>query len=180
MIDSILFGLGFGLFFIFEPIYGFVLTYTLIFYIYNRFIYKNAIYSDGFLAYYFLGYAIVFILFECFIALHVPFDFPYRKEDIGFDYPVEAEYAEYNMIVAFFIPTYLIGSIIAFCIVELIDMRKIGKTPRPLHKGKVIIFGVLALSGLPFSLLVSYIVNPIIHPIMRKILKFCGMLYSYL
>lgn len=108
----------------------------------------------------------------------MPFDFPYRKEDIGIDYPIETEYAEYNMIVAFFIPIYLIGNIIAFCIVELINMRKIGKTPRPLHKGKVIIFGVLALSGLPFSIFVSYIVNPIIHPIMRKILKFCGMLYS--
>ena len=107
--------------------------------------------------YYFLGYAIVFILFECYIALYVPFDYRFFDEDNAFYYPIQQKYAEYNDTFAFFVPTYLIGTPIALCLTKLVNkLYKINQTPHTLHRSKTIIFGILAPSGL---LLTAFIVE---------------------
>ncbi|RDU61595.1 hypothetical protein CQA53_09920 [Helicobacter didelphidarum] len=92
------FDLGFfvGILGITVTIWRFLLVYIPIFYLYNRFIDKNAIYAEGFLKYYFLGYVIVCIMFECYIALYVPFDYRYFEESNAIYYPIQHEYAEYN------------------------------------------------------------------------------------
>ena len=157
MIDSFLWGFGLGIPSLIITIWGFLLVYIPIFYLYNRFIDKNAIYTEGFLKYYFLGYAIVFILFECYIALYVPFDYRFFDEDNAFYYPIQQKYAEYNDTFAFFVPTYLIGTPIALCLTKLVNkLYKINQTPHTLHRSKTIIFGILAPSGL---LLTAFIVE---------------------
>ena len=171
MIDSFVWGFGLGIMAIIGTIWGFLLLYILIFYLYNYFIDKNAIYAEKFLGYYFLGYAIVFVLFECYIALYVPFDYRFFEEDNAIYYPIQNKYAEYNKAFAFFVPTYIIGIPIAFYLTKLIDkLHKTSKTPQILHRGKTIIFGILAPSAL--------LLYPIIDTthITGKFLRFLGLL----
>lgn len=157
MIDSFLWGFGFGIPSLIITIWGFLLVYIPIFYLYNRFIDRNAIYVEGFLKYYFLGYAIVFILFECYIALYVPFDYRFLDDNNAIYYPIKQKYAEYNDTFAFFVPTYLIGIPIALYLTKLVNkLHKTDKIPQILHRSKTIIFGILAPSGL---LLTAFVVE---------------------
>lgn len=160
MIESFDWGIIVGIPSIIIVIWGFLLVYIPIFYLYNRFIDKNAIYAEGFLKYYFLGYVIVFILFECYIALYVPFDYRYFEDNNAIYHPIQHEYAEYNKTFAFFVPTYLIGTPIVLCLTKVINkLRQTHKTSQILHRGKTIIFGIFAPSGL---LLTAFVVEKII------------------
>ncbi|TLD79780.1 hypothetical protein LS81_010110, partial [Helicobacter trogontum] len=113
MIESFELGAFWGTINTIGLIWGFLVVYIPIFYLYNRFVDKNAIYAEGFLKYYFLGSVIVCIVFECYIALYVPFDYRYFEESNAIYYPIQQKYAEYNENFAFFVPTYLIGTPIA-------------------------------------------------------------------
>ena len=149
MIESFDWGIILGTLGMIVLIWGFLLIYIPVFYLYNRFIDKNAIYVEGFLRYYFLGYVIVCIVFECYIALYVPFDYRYFEESNAIYYPIEHKYAEYNETFAFFVPTYLIGTPIALCLTKLVNkLHKTHKTSQILHRGKTIIFGIFAPSVL--------------------------------
>ncbi|WP_394989365.1 hypothetical protein [uncultured Helicobacter sp.] len=149
MIESFYLGLFWGTINIIGTIWGFLLIYIPVFYLYNRFIDKDAIYAEGFLRYYFLGYAIVCIVFECYIALYVPFDYRYFEESNAIYYPIQHKYAEYNDTFAFFVPTYLIGTPIALCLTKFISkLHRTNKTSQILHRGKTIIFGIFAPSVL--------------------------------
>ena len=166
MIDSILWGFFLGILGFIGMIWGFLLLYIPIFYLYNRFIDKNAIYAKGFLKYYFWGYALVFILFECYIALYVPFDYNFFDEDNATYYPIQSEYAEYNKSFGIFMPVYVIGIPIAFYLTKLINkLHKINQTPQILHRDKTIIFGILA----PSALLLYSVVDTI--PITKNLLE---------
>uniref|UniRef100_UPI001A9E117B hypothetical protein n=1 Tax=Helicobacter cinaedi TaxID=213 RepID=UPI001A9E117B len=115
--------------------------------------------------------ALVFILFECYIALYVPFNYNFFDEDNVIYYPIQSEYAEYNKAFGIFMPVYIIGIPIAFYLTKLINkLHKINKTPQILHKGKTIIFGILA----PSALLLYSIVDTI--PITKKLLRILGLL----
>ena len=158
MFDSFTWGLFLGIPSIIITIWGFLLVYIPIFYLYNRFIDKNAMYAEGFLRYYFLGYVIVCIVFECYIALYVPFDYCYFDENFDENnamyYPIE-----YNKTFAFFVPTYLIGTPIALCLTKIINkLHQTNKTSQTLHRAKTIIFGIFAPSGL---LLTAFVVEKI-------------------
>lgn len=159
MIESFDWGITLGTLGIIVTIWGFLLVYIPIFYFYNRFIDKNAMYAEGFLRYYFLGYVIVCIVFECCIALYVPFDYRYFEENNAMYYPIEHKYAKYNVNFASFVPTYLIGTPIALCLTKLVNkLHKTNKIPQILHRGKTIIFGIFAPSGL---LLTAFVVEKI-------------------
>ena len=160
MIESFDWGITLGTLGMIVLIWGFLVVYIPIFYLYNHFIDKNAIYAEGFLRYYFLGYAIVCIVFECYIALYVPFDYRYFEESNAMYYPIEHKYAKYNDTFAFFVPTYLIGTPIALCLTKLVNkLHKTNKIPQILHRGKTIIFGIFAPSGL---LLAAFVTEKII------------------
>ena len=149
MHESFVLGLFWGTINIIGTIWGFLLVYIPIFYLYNRFIDKNAMYAEGFLRYYFLGYVIVCIVFECYIALYVPFDYRYFEENNAMYYPTQHKYARYNEIFAFFVPTYLIGTPIALCLTKVINkLHRTNKTSQTLHRAKTIIFGIFAPSAL--------------------------------
>ncbi|WP_276953100.1 hypothetical protein [Helicobacter rodentium] len=147
MIDSFEWGLFLGILGSIYLIWIVLLVYIPIFYLYNRFIDRNAIYAEGFLKYYFLGYVIVFILFECYIALYVPFDshFLFFDEDAPIYYPTAWKYARLNLFFSMYIIAYLIGIPIALYLTKLVNkLHKTDKTPQILHRGKTIIFGILA------------------------------------
>ncbi|WP_104696562.1 hypothetical protein [Helicobacter trogontum] len=149
MIESFELGAFWGTINTIGLIWGFLVVYIPIFYLYNRFVDKNAIYAEGFLKYYFLGSVIVCIVFECYIALYVPFDYRYFEESNAIYYPIQQKYAEYNENFAFFVPTYLIGTPIALCLTKVINkLHRTNKTSQILHRGKTIIFGIFAPSGL--------------------------------
>lgn len=160
MIESFDWGIILGTLGMIVLIWGFLLVYIPIFYLYNRFIDKDAIYAEGFLRYYFLGYAIVCIVFECYIALYVPFDYRYFEESNAMYYPIQHKYAKYNETFASFVPTYLIGTPIALCLTKFINkLHQTHKTSQILHRGKTIIFGIFAPSGL---LLAAFVTEKII------------------
>ena len=149
MIESFDWGITLGTLGMIVLIWGFLVVYIPIFYLYNRFVDKNAIYAEGFLKYYFLGYVIVCIVFECYIALYVPFDYRYFEESNAIYYPIQHKYAEYNKTFASFVPTYLIGTPIALCLTEVINkLHRTNKTSQILHRDKTIIFSIFAPSGL--------------------------------
>ena len=160
MIESFEWGFFLGIPSTIIIIWGFLLVYIPIFYFYNCFIDKNAIYAEGFLKYYFLGYMIVCIVFECYIALYVPFDYRYFEDNNAIYYPIQHKYAKYNDTFALFVPTYLIGTPIALCLTKVINkLHQPNKTSQILHRGKTIIFGIFAPSGL---LLTAFVVEKII------------------
>ncbi len=160
MIESFDWGITLGTLGIIVIIWGFLVVYIPIFYLYNRFVDKNAIYAEGFLKYYFLGYVIVCIVFECYIALYVPFDYRYFEESNAIYYPIQHKYAEYNKTFASFVPTYLIGTPIAFYLTKVINkLHRTNKTSQILHRSKTIIFGIFAPSGL---LLAAFVTEKII------------------
>ena len=147
MIESFDLGLFWGTINIIGTIWGFLLVYIPIFYLYNRFIDKNAMYAEGFLRYYFLGYVIVCIVFECYIALYVPFDshFLFFDEDAAVYYPTAWKYARLNLFFSMYIIAYLIGIPITLYLTKLVNkLHKTNKTSQTLHRGKTIIFGILA------------------------------------
>ena len=164
MIESFEWGFLLGILGIIVIIWGFLLVYIPIFYLYNRFVDKNAIYAEGFLKYYFLGYVIVCIVFECYIALYVPFDYRYFEESNAIYYPIQHKYAKYNDTFAFFVPTYLIGTPIALCLTKVINkLHRTNKASQILHRGKTIIFGIFAPSGLLLTAFVTEKIISFIH-----------------
>lgn len=164
MIESFEWGFLLGILGIIVIIWGFLLVYIPIFYLYNRFVDKNAIYAEGFLKYYFLGYVIVCIVFECYIALYVPFDYRYFEESNAIYYPIQQKYAKYNDTFAFFVPTYLIGTPIALCLTKVINkLHQTNKTSQILHRGKTIIFGIFTPSGLLLTAFVTEKIISFIH-----------------
>ncbi|TLD79781.1 hypothetical protein [Helicobacter trogontum] len=164
MIESFEWGFLLGILGIIVIIWGFLLVYIPIFYLYNRFVDKNAIYAEGFLKYYFLGSVIVCIVFECYIALYVPFDYRYPEESNAIYYPIQQKYAEYNENFAFFVPTYLIGTPIALDLTQVINkLHQTNKTSQILHRGKTIIFGIFAPSGLFLIVFVTEKIISFIH-----------------
>lgn len=164
MIESFEWGFLLGILGIIVIIWGFLLVYIPIFYLYNRFVDKNAIYAEGFLKYYFLGYVIVCIVFECYIALYVPFDYRYFEESNAIYYPIQQKYAKYNDTFAFFVPTYLIGTPIALDLTQVINkLHQTNKTSQILHRGKTIIFGIFAPSGLFLTAFVTEKIISFIH-----------------
>ncbi|WP_147290030.1 hypothetical protein [Helicobacter didelphidarum] len=61
-------------------------------------------------------------------------------------------------------PTYLIGTPIAFYLTRFINkIHKINKTPQTLHRGKTIIFGIFAPSGLFLTVFVTEKIISFIH-----------------